>query len=380
MNIFIRQAKIILDESILEGDLSIINGTISAFNTELNPPNDAIIIEAKGKYLSPAFFDIHTHGTCGADFSSGKIEDFEIIAKQKLSEGVSHILPTSLCMPIDGLKKFMQTAKEYASQNKYAKIEAVHLEGSFIATEMCGAQNKEYCRACNLEEIDALSKIFKIAKISYSLEQDLQSNFVKALIDRNIVPSLAHSNANFKQVESAYNLGLRNITHFFNRCSPMTHRDLGVVGAGLYFQDIYLELILDLVHVDKKALELVLNIKDKSKLIAITDSILIANMPESVYDMAGVKVSLKDNVAKIYGTDNLAGSTLKMNDSLKNLVEELGLSLPLAVKLLSENPAKSLNMQSNAIATGSLANLTLFNEAFKVSLTIVDGLIKYKNL
>ncbi len=377
MNILIKNAKIILDNSILEGDLSIIDGKISDFSPKLEAHNEAFVIEAKGKYLSPAFFDIHCHGTCGADFSSGKIEDFETIANQKLSEGVSHILPTSLTMSLENIKKFMQTAKEYATQNKYAKIEAVHLEGAFISKEMCGAQNKEFCRMCDLEEVDSLSQIFKIAKISYSLEQDFKGNFAKALIDRGIVPSLAHSNAKFEQVESAYNLGLRNITHFFNRCSPMAHRDLGVVGAGLYFKDMYLELILDLVHVDKKALELVLQIKDKSKLIAITDSILLANMPEGIYDMSGVKVFLKDNVAKIYGTDNLAGSTLKMNESLKNLVETLGLPLPLAVKLLSENPAKSLNMPSNAIKVGSIANLTLFDASFKVALTIVDGSIKY---
>ncbi len=376
MKICIQNAKIVLSDSIIEGALKIENSKIVDFGKDCKPDADSIIIDTKGKFLSPAFIDIHCHGTCGADFSSGKLEDFEIIAKQKLSEGVAKILPTSLCLPKEKLKDFMYAAKAYASENKYAKVEAVHLEGSFISKNMCGAQNKDFCRICDISEIDELKQIFKIAKVSYSLETDEKGDFAQELLSRNIIPSVAHSNANFADFERAYASGLRNITHFFNRCSPMTHRDLGIVGAGLYFEDVYLEIIPDLIHIDKKALELLLRIKDDSKIVAISDSILVANKPDGIYDMSGMLVEIKDGIARLRDSQNLAGSTIKMNEILKNLVCELKIPLCNAVKMLSKNPAESLNMQSTCIKKGNLASLCIFDEKFHVELCIVDGIIK----
>ena len=75
---------------------------------------------------------------------------------------------------------------------------------------------------------------------------------------------------------------------------------------------------------------------------------------------------------------NLAGSTLKLMDAVKNAVDLLQLPLETAVKLASENPAKSLGLfhELGSIAVGKAADLIAIDDKMCVCRAIVDGSVK----
>ncbi len=357
--------------------LAIKDGRIAKIAPEINE-NANKVLDAGSLYLSPAFIDIHFHGASGSDFCDANLEGLKNIARQKLSEGVSTIIPSTLSLPESDIASSLNIAKEYVESGiKLCKLLGVHVEGPFINPEMAGAQNKDFLRAPDIEMIKRLSKIFKILKLSYSPELD--ENFVSEILKLGIVPSCVHSSASFLQFKKAYDLGLKNISHFGNRLSPITSRDIGATGAGLIFDDVYIEIIADKLHLSEDMLKLICLKKNLSKIILITDSMMASGMPDGEYALGGLKVESKEGAARLEN-GALAGSVLKMNKAIKNIKEAGNLSLLDAVNMATINPAESLGLKHiGKIQEGYCADICLFTKDFEVAATIVDGEIRYKN-
>ena len=112
----------------------------------------------------------------------------------------------------------------------------------------------------------------------------------------------------------------------FNAMSPINHREIGLVGAGLVEDKVSCELICDLIHVSKPAVNLLFKAKGHQKICLITDSIEAKYMPDGKYELGGQPVFVKNNEARLKeGT--LAGSTLKMNEAVRNFMKATLISL-----------------------------------------------------
>ena len=192
--------------------------------------------------------------------------------------------------------------------------------------------------------------------------------------------SIGHSNASIGDVQKALNSGATCVTHTFNAQSKLHHRDIGVVGGALLYDDLCCELICDLIHVSKEAIQLLVKNKPKDKLILITDAMRAKGLGNCESELGGQKVVVKNGEARLLdGT--LAGSVLQMNRAIQNLVQKVGFSLTQAVDYASINPAKNLKLDSEigSIKVGKRADFTILNENFDVLLTIRDGEVIYKN-
>jgi len=374
----IKNAKIVLQNKIIENAfLRIENSLIVDFGQgAFEKSKKDKIIDAKNNFLCPAFIDIHCHGALGADFSNAKNSDVKKIAEYKLSEGVATLIPTTLCVSEKKLKSIFAALKNY--DNKFCKIPCAHLEGPFINKKMSGSQNPKFITKPNLKLIDELNSIFKIGKISYAPECDKNNSFAKKFASEFVL-SAAHSNASYDRFLEAHKLGLKNITHFFNRCAPMTSRDFGIVGAGLHLDDVFLEIIADFIHITPDVLRLLFNVKDFKKIILISDAINVAGLKDGNYNMQGIALSLKNGEARVKKTNALAGSVLKMNEAVKNLMS-LDVSLKNAIYCASTAPAKSLNLKTGQIKKSYPADLVILDSEFNVQKTFVNGIIKYQRI
>src|SRR6187402_3600637 len=58
--------------------------------------DDALEIDAGGKFVSPGFIDLHVHGGGGYDFMDGTEEAFLKIAETHARYGTTTMLPTTL--------------------------------------------------------------------------------------------------------------------------------------------------------------------------------------------------------------------------------------------------------------------------------------------
>jgi len=111
----------------------------------------------------------------------------------------------------------------------------------------------------------------------------------------------------------------------------------------------------------------------------ITDSMRAKCLKNGVYDLGGQDVSVADGKA-LLADGTLAGSILKMNDSVKNILEAADISLSDAVQMASVNPAKQLNVydRKGSISVGKDADITILSNEYKVEMTFCRGEIAYK--
>lgn len=341
-------------------------------------PAAETVYECGGRMAVPGFIDMHFHGAMGCDTTDGKVESVETIAKAKLAEGATTICPTTLTLPEAQLTAAMQTVAAYAAAPRYAKVAGVHLEGPFINSECTGAQNPEYVRKPSVEEVDRLNGIARVAIVSFAVEAEGGTGFVRQMRERGIVPACGHSAATYADFESAYRAGLRQFTHFCNQMTKLHHREVGLVGAGLLHDDVVTEVICDKVHLCPEMIRLVFKVRPLETIALITDSIAASWLEDGDYTLGGLAVRVEGGAARLVKGGNLAGSTLKFNVALKNVHEVTGLPLKDIIRTTSLNQAAALGLDRlGKLEPGFTADVAILDADFAPAAVFVDGEQRY---
>jgi len=151
------------------------------------------------------------------------------------------------------------------------------------------------------------------------------------------------------------------------------------VGSAMLFDELACELIADTIHVSVPAIKLLAKCKPEGKLVLITDAMRAKGLADGESELGGQKVIVKNGEARLVdGT--LAGSVLRMNVAVKNMVEKAGLSLADACDLATKNPAKALGIDGEAgsIREGKRADFAVLDADFNVLYTVCGGEIIYR--
>ena len=378
MKSLIKNAYIVSpDIEIRNGAVLIENGTIAAvfMEGETVPAADHVF-DAAGKMVVPGFIDIHVHGRSGCDFCDGTPEAVVTIADDKLKDGVTSFLGTTLTVGEPQLTAALQCAADYMKSPTGAKIAGIHLEGPFINPKCLGAQNPAFVKLPDIEMVKRLNAVYPIKKVSYAIEVEGALPFTRELLAMGITPSCVHTEASYADYEKASQLGLRNLSHFCNQMTPLHHRDIGMVGAGFLHDEAFIELICDKLHICPEMIKLVFKVKHADRIQLITDAMRAAGMPDGTYDLGGMNVTVEGNAARLEN-GALAGSTLLYYDGLKNILEITGRPLSELIKSTSWNQAQALGLEKlGKIETGFMADIAVLNNDFSPSAVFVDGVRK----
>lgn len=342
---------------------------------EIELPENAVVL--------PGFIDEHIHGAGGSDAMDGNTKDLAIIAETVAKEGTTSFLATTMTQSKENILKSMRAVKEYreAAGEQGARIAGVHIEGPFIAAAHKGAQPLEYVAAPDAKTFDeynaACGNAIKI--ITLAPETDGALDFIRHIVAQGTVVSIGHTGAKYAEVKAAMEAGATNVTHTYNAQSPLHHREIGVVGSALLLEDLYCELICDTIHVSVPAMQLLVKNKRADKLALITDAMRAKGLADGVSELGGQTVYVKGGEARL-ADGTLAGSVLRMNRALQNMVEKVGVPLTQAVDYCTINPARTLKMENEAgsIAEGKRADFAVLNDKFDVLYTVRDGKIIYK--
>lgn len=342
---------------------------------EIELPENAVVL--------PGFIDEHIHGAGGFDAMDGNTKDLAIIAETVAKEGTTSFLATTMTQSKENILKAMRAVKEYreAAGEQGARIAGVHLEGPFIAAAHKGAQPLEYVAAPDAKTFDeynaACGNAIKI--ITLAPETDGALDFIRHIVAQGTVVSIGHTGAKYAEVKAAMEAGATNVTHTYNAQSPLHHREIGVVGSALLLEDLYCELICDTIHVSVPAMQLLVKNKRADKLALITDAMRAKGLADGVSELGGQTVYVKGGEARL-ADGTLAGSVLRMNRALQNMVEKVGVPFTQAVDYCTINPARTLKMENEAgsIAEGKRADFAVLNDKFDVLYTVRDGKIIYK--
>ena len=339
-------------------------------------PVDAIVV--------PGFIDQHIHGAGGSDGMDGTVEDIAIIAKTIASEGTTSFLVTTMTQSPENITKALSAVKEYREANSAegARVIGVHLEGPFIAAAHKGAQPLEYVKAPDITAFDAYNEASgnSIRIVTLAPEVEGAEEFIQHLTAQGIVSSIGHTGAKFANIEKAVSLGANNVTHTYNAQTALHHREIGTVGSAMLLDELNCELICDTIHVSVPAMRLLVKNKPLDKLSLITDAMRAKGLPDGVSELGGQTVYVKGGEARL-ADGTLAGSVLRMNRALQNMVEKVGVPFTQAIDYATINPARMLKIDEEAgsIKVGKRADFTVLNANYDVVMTIRGGEIIYQS-
>lgn len=369
--------NVILKDKVVTKSVYIEDGYIIEISNR--QPTDENIIDAKGRYVSPGFIEVHSHGRLGSDSMYPTFEDINTISKGSLMTGVTSILPTTMTMSIEDTQKAIVNIVKNKEQVEGSKIIGIHMEGPFFNMKYKGAQPEEFMIAPTIENFQKLTDghLDFVKKISLAPEKDGSLELIEYLVSKGVVVSAGHTNASYEEMHAGIECGITSGTHTFNAMTPLTHRNPGVVGAIMEDDRVYAELILDGIHVDYPAAKVLLRAKGIDKVVLITDSMEAAGLEDGKYTLGNQAVYVKDNSARLE-SGSLAGSVLAMNSAIHNALTGLNLPIHVAVKMASLNAANSLHMYDiGEIAVNKKADIILFDDQITVSCAMIDGNIKF---
>ena len=352
-------------------------GKIAGIFTASSLPAADRTVDAAGLTAMPGFVDVHCHGRNNFDFCDALVDGVNTIAREKLAEGVTTLLPTTLTLPEADLAATLKSVAAYDGRG--CKLPGVHLEGPFINPKCTGAQNPAFVRKPDVEEVKRLNAIYPVLKVSFAVEEEGGDRLCEELRNLGITPSCVHSAANYSQFKAGYAKGLRNLSHFCNQMTPLHHRDIGLVGAGLLNDGVFIEFICDKLHISPDMIALVFKVKDAGHIQLISDAMRASGMPNGEYTLGGLPVIVQGGAARLKEGGALAGSTLQIMDALRNVAEITSLPLKELVKSTSFAQAQALGLPGiGKLEPGYQADIVLLTREFKVSKTLVDGEIRYE--
>lgn len=338
-------------------------------------PKDAIIL--------PGFVDQHIHGAGGFDAMDADENALSAMAKTVAAEGTTSFLATTMTQSKENITNALSAIKKYREEGNTdgARIVGVHLEGPFIAASHKGAQPFEYIAAPSVEVFDEYNDASggAIKIVTLAPEEAGACELISHLKAIGIVASIGHSSAKYNDVIKAVEAGASNVTHTYNAQSPLHHREVGVVGSAMLIDELNCELIADTIHVSVPAMKVLIKNKPRDKVSLITDAMRAKGLADGESELGGQKVFVKGGEARL-ADGTLAGSVLRMNAALKNVVEKVGVKLTDAIDMATINPARMIGIDSEcgSIKENKRADFAILDGDFNVIMTIRGGKIIYR--
>lgn len=371
----------VLGEGVIKTNIGIENGVIAYIGDDPNVITKELPF-AEGQIVLPGFIDQHVHGAGGFDVMDSPCT-LRKISTTLAKEGTTSYLATTMTASADKLSNTLSQIKNYLinQTSNASEVIGVHLEGPFISSIYAGAQPREHVKTPSVELFDELNFCSgnNIKIVTLAPEKDNADELIEHLCSLQIVASAGHTDAGYEQMLKSYMLGLTGVTHTFNAQKTFHHRDIGCVGSALLLENLTTEVIADLIHVSAPAIKLLTKNKLKDKVVLVTDSIRAKGTCEGESELGGQKVFVKNGIATL-SNGKLAGSTLKMNEGIKNLVLECDVPFTEAVDFATINPATNLKIDKNygSIALNKYADFVVINGEFEVLLTVKKGNVIYK--
>ena len=371
----IKSDKIILGEKLFDGYLYVEKGQILEITKQDKPCKT---YDCTGNYVSAGFIDMHTHGGGGYAFLSSTVDEVVRACDYHLQHGTTSIVPTVSAAEFGTMKEAVIHIHNAKGKTK-GHILGAHLEGPYLSAKQAGAQCPAFITPPVKADYESLIEEYgeSIARWTYAPENDENGAFCKYLTEHNIIASAGHTDAKYSDMQIAIENGCNLITHLYSCTSTITReygfRTLGVIESAYLRDELYVEIIADGKHLPPELIKMIIKIKGTDKVALITDSLAIAgtNIKEGV--MSGTEFIVEDGVCKLKDRTAFAGSVATADCLIRTLVDECGYSIPMAVKMLTETPAKILKLNKGRLSEGCDADIIVFDGNIKITEIFIAG-------
>ena len=340
------------------------------------------------RYLAPGFIDIQVNGFAGVDYNSPTTPHDEISRSIHVlySTGVTRFFPTVITgSPSGMLGAIGNLHQAKLSIPESAAIEGIHVEGPYIAPEdgPRGAHPKQWVRPPDLEEWarwrDAAGGLIRLVTLSPHWPE--APRYIEALVADGVTVSIGHTAASAEQIDAAVRAGATLSTHLGNGAHQILRRHPNYIWDQLADDRLHADFIVDGIHLESAFLRVALRAKTVERSILVTDASTPAAAAVGRYYLGEQAVDhTPDGRVVLAGTDKLAGSALRMDRGVENMVRLAGISMRDAFQTATVNPARVTNIpgRQNGLSEGDRADFIVFRydesaNRIAVEETWVDG-------
>ncbi len=363
--------------------------TIVAIEPDNLSFDGAEVVDAGGRYITPGFVDMHTHGAGGHDFMDGTVEAFLGATEMHARHGTTALVPTTLTSDMEELHHTLSVFREASALNvKGSVMLGIHLEGPYFSLKQSGAQDPKYIHDPDPAEYEPIVENYKdIIRWSAAPELKGAMEFGRFMTRHGILPSIAHTDAIYEDVIEAFENGFTHMTHLYSAMSGVTRRNAfrfaGVIESAFLIDEMTVEIIADGIHLPQSLLQLIYKSKGASRTALVTDSMRAAGMPGGTSILGSLKggqeIIVEDGVAKMPDRKAFAGSVATADRLVRTMVNLAGVNLQETIQMITSTPARICGVydQRGSIAVGKLADLVIFDDQIRIYKTIINGNIVY---
>lgn len=374
---YLVNGRVYLGRRFEEKTLRLCSGKLQVLEPDAPIPAGAEVVDVSGKRVVPGFIDVHTHGAVGVDVNGAPAEDLERISRFFAGNGTTSWLCSVLTDTVEQTEWCIDQFKaRRAGDQPTAELLGIHLEGPFLAAEYKGAMPEHLLRRGDPDLLRVYQERAEgnIRYITLSPEVEGVVDLIPKAKKLGIVPAIGHSGASYEQSMEAIAAGAAACTHTFNAMGLFHQHRPAIMGAVLE-SDVYCEMICDGRHLHPAAVRMLIKTKGLDRVVAITDSIMAAGLPDGKYHLGVNEVVVEDGDAKLADTGVRAGSTLTQDAALRNLIAFTGRPIEGLLPALTENPARLIGAfdRKGSITSGKDADLVVLDGENQVDMVFCRG-------
>lgn len=382
-SLYVRGGSVATPEGLRPCDVAIEDGRIVGLPRSYANVRGLPEVDAAGLTVLPGFIDVHTHGAAGVDVNAADAEGLRRIGRFFASQGVTGWLCSILTDTPEQTRRCLAQARAVIEDGVEdgAPLLGIHLEGPCLACEHKGAMPEHLL----MHEADfELFRSYQegagghVRYVTLAPEVPGVEELIPRLNAIGITAAIGHSGAGYGCARASLEAGARAATHLGNAMRLFHQHDPAIFGAALE-GDGFVEAICDGRHLHPASVRLYLKCKGWGRVVAVTDSIMAAGLPDGSYKLGVNDVVVEDGDAKLADTGVRAGSTLTMAQAVRNIMRFTGANVSEAARLASANPAELIGLPlKGRVELGCDGDLVLMDGGQRVVRTVVGGRTVYE--
>ncbi|MBL3699057.1 N-acetylglucosamine-6-phosphate deacetylase [Leucobacter luti] len=326
--------------------------------------------------IVPGFVDIHVHGGGGSDYPDGDRGGALAARDAHRARGTTRTMASLVTADRASL---LAQVERLAPLVAAGELGGIHLEGPWLSQKRAGAHDVAQLRAPDPAEIDALlaaaDGAIRMVTIAPELPGALAA--IERLVGAGVTVALGHTDADYEQTRAALAAGATVATHLFNAMPALHHREPGPILALLEDSRVTVELIADGTHLHPSLARWIAERVGDERVALVTDAMGAAACGDGDYRLGELAVEVRKGVAKLAGTETIAGSTVTM-DVLFRIAAGAGSEAELraAVRKTSTTPARAVGWaDAGDLAPGLVADLVVLDPDLHVAAVFAVGQI-----
>jgi len=295
----------------------------------------------------PGLVDAQVNGAAGIDLTAEPQRLWEVAAALP-AYGVVAFVPTVITSDPAARSVALETlAAGPPAGWTGAEPLGLHFEGPMIAPGRKGAHPAHWLRPPSLDLVDGWSREAGVLMATIAPELPGALEVIAALVARDVVVSVGHTDADAATVVAAVEAGARCLTHLGNAMPPLLVRDPGPVGVAFGAvtgeQPLVAGLIVDGHHLDPLVVRTAWQVLGPDRFMSVSDTTAALGLPDGPTRLGDQDVVVADGTVRLRdGT--LAGSAASLLDCLRILIAQTGCSVAEAVATATTTPLALLGL------------------------------------